>query len=213
MLVGGSGLYVQAVVDDLVLPVQDLALRAELEAWTSEPGGLAAAWAELRAADPRAADRIDEHNQRRIVRALEVLRSTGRPFSDFGPGVFDAEPALDVALVGVWRARAELAERIAARIDAMRAAGLEAEVAGLDGRLSRSASQAIGYKELLAARRGDTTVADAFALVERRTKSFARRQRMWFRRDPRIAWLRPGGNVAAAADALLACWRPECVPR
>ncbi len=111
VLVGGSGLYVQAVVDDLTLPVQDLEVRAELEAWTSEPGGLAAAWAELRAADPLAAARIDEHNQRRIVRALEVVRSTGRPFSDFGRGVFEARPALDVAMIGVWRGRAELATR------------------------------------------------------------------------------------------------------
>lgn len=219
VLVGGSGLYVQAVVDDLTLPVQDLALRAELEAFTSEPGGLAAAWAELRAADPQAAARIDEHNQRRIVRALEVVRSTGRPFSDFGSGVFEADPALDVELVGVWRSRDELAARIAQRIASMRTDGLEAEVARLDGRLSRSAAQAIGYKELLAARRGELTVDAAFDLAERRTRSFARRQRMWFRRDPRVRWIRPAkgnganGNAAAAADAVLACWRPECVVR
>ncbi|HEY1739040.1 MAG TPA: tRNA (adenosine(37)-N6)-dimethylallyltransferase MiaA [Acidimicrobiia bacterium] len=214
VLVGGSGLYVQAVVDDLTLPVQDLALRAELEASTSEPGGLAAAWAELRAADPDAAARIDEHNQRRIVRALEVVRSTGRPFSEFGSGVFEARAALDAEFVGVWRSRTELTARISQRIDTMRAGGLEAEVARLDGRLSRSAVQAIGYKELVQARRGELTVDVAFDLAERRTRSFARRQRMWFRRDPRVRWIRPdGGNVSAAADAVLACWRPECVLR
>ncbi len=211
ILVGGSGLYVQAVVDDLAMPVQDLALRAELEAWTSEPGGLAAAWAELRAVDPQAATKIDEHNQRRIVRALEVVRSTGKPFSEFGSGVFESNAALDVLMVGTWRSRAELATRIAARIATMRSAGLDAEVAALDGHMSRSATQAIGYKELLAARRGELTVDEAFALAERRTRSFARRQRMWFRRDPRITWIRAAGNPTAVARLVLACWRPDPV--
>ena len=96
----------------------------------------------------------------------------------------------------------------------MRAGGLEDEVARLDGGLSRSAAQAIGYKELLAARHGELTVDAAFDLAERRTRSFARRQRMWFRRDPRVRWIRPDdGNVTAAAAAVLACWRPECVVR
>src|SRR4029079_11598717 len=85
LLVGGTGLYVQAVVDDLTFPGEDLDLRAELEAGTAEPGGVAAAYAELAGADPVAADRIDPHNVRRIVRALEVIRLTGRPFSSFGP--------------------------------------------------------------------------------------------------------------------------------
>jgi tRNA dimethylallyltransferase len=213
ILVGGSGLYVQAVVDDLELPVQDLELRAELEAATSEPGGLAAAWAELEAIDPQAAARIDEHNQRRVVRALEVVRSTGRPFSAFGPGVFDAAAAIDVLMVGVWRSRAALAARIGRRVATMRARGLDQEVAGLDGRLSRSASQAIGYKELLAARRGEISLDEAYDLAERRTRSFARRQRMWFRRDQRVTWVRPEENGTSAARSLLACWRTECAAR
>ncbi len=92
----------------------------------------------------------------------------------------------------------------------MRDRGLEREVAGLDGRMSRSASQAIGYKELLAATRGELAPGAAFDLAERRTRSFARRQRMWFRRDPRVRWIRPdGGNVAPTAAAVLASWRPE----
>src|SRR5262245_42706674 len=81
LLVGGTGLYVQAVIDDLRFPGEDLALRAELEAWTAEPGGVAAAYAELEQRDPVGAERIDPHNARRIVRALEVIRSTGQPFS------------------------------------------------------------------------------------------------------------------------------------
>lgn len=211
VLVGGTGLYVQAVVDAFELPGEDLGLRAELEAATSEPGGLLAAWRELQSADPDAAARIDEHNQRRIVRALEVIRITGRPFSSFGPGVFGTDDtAFPVLLAGVWTTRDQLAARIAARVGAMRAAGLVDEVRAVAGRLGRSAAQAIGYKELLVALAvADPAAADldaAFALMTRRTRSFARRQRMWFRRDPRITWIAPGHEFGRAADALLTCW-------
>ena len=87
LLVGGTGLYVQAVVDDLRFPGEDPDLRAELEAATAEPGGVAAAYEELRRRDPDAAVTIDPHNARRIVRALEVIRLTGKPFSSFGAGL------------------------------------------------------------------------------------------------------------------------------
>jgi tRNA dimethylallyltransferase len=209
LLVGGTGLYVQAVVDDLTLPGEDLEVRAELEAWTSEPGGLLAAYRELQRTDPRAASRIEEHNQRRIVRALEVMRVTGRPFSSFGPGVDRyGDPAFAVLLVGVWLPRDVLTARIGQRFDAMRAAGLVEEVERLRaaGPLSRSAAQAIGYKEVLDALAGRTTIDDAFDLAVRRTRSFARRQRMWFRRDPRTRWLATARNPTTLRDALLATW-------
>jgi tRNA dimethylallyltransferase len=209
VLVGGTGLYVQAVIDAFDLPGEDLALRAELEVATSESGGLLAAWQELQRVDPDAAARIDEHNQRRIVRALEVIRLTGRPFSSFGPGVFAAgETAFPVLLAGVWLPRDVLAARIAARVDAMRANGLLDEVRQLAPRLGRAAAQAIGYKELLDVVHGRRDEDDAFDLVVRRTRSFARRQRMWFRRDPRIVWAAPGGaEIGSLAEAVLACWR------
>ncbi len=207
LLVGGTGLYVQAVVDDLRFPGEDLALRAELEAWTAEPGGVAAAYVELEQRDPVAAARIDPHNARRIVRALEVIRSTGEPFSSFGPGVAVFGPtAFPVSMVGLWLTREALGRRIAARIAAMREQGLTAEVAGLRGCLSRTAAQAIGYKELLAHLAGETDEDEAYDLIARRTRSFARRQRMWFRRDPRVDWLGTAENPCLLAPVLLARW-------
>jgi tRNA dimethylallyltransferase len=194
VLVGGTGLYVQAVIDCFELPAEDLEVRAALEAQTSEPGGLLEAWTELCRVDPEAAARIDEHNQRRIVRALEVFRVTGRPFSSFGPGVFgatDAPTAFAVRMIGLWRTRGELAERIVRRVETMRAQGLVTEVDRLRAEpWARSARQAIGYKEIAEARERGTNLDEAFGLVVRRTRSFARRQRMWFRRDPRITWIR-----------------------
>ncbi len=211
LLVGGAGLYVQAVVDDLRFPGEDLELRAGLEAWTTEPGGVAAAYAELSERDPDAAGRIDPHNARRIVRALEVIRLTGQPFSSFGPGVRHFGPtAFPVRMAGIWMPRGVLAERIRARFAAMRAAGLLDEVrrlAATNGGLSRTARQAIGYKELLAHLEGQEPSADAaFETAIRRTRSFARRQRMWFRRDPRIAWYGSAGNPATVFPGLLASW-------
>lgn len=211
LLVGGTGLYVQAVVDDLAIPAEDLALRAELEAATAEPGGVAAAHDELRRLDPVAAARIDPHNARRIVRALEVVRLTGRPFSSFGPGVAGFGPtAFPVRMTGIWLPRAALAARIEARVAAMAAGGLVDEVRALRDRAagwSRTARQAIGYKELVAHLDGDgTTREEALAVVARRTRAFARRQRMWFRRDPRVTWFATSGDPAPLLAALLACW-------
>ena len=208
ILVGGTGLYVQAVVDDLTLPSEDLTIRAELERQTSEVGGLADAWNELRRVDPVAATRIDEHNQRRIVRALEVIRSTGKPFSSFGGGVFAGPPAIDVCMVGVWISRSVLATRIAQRFATMRERGLVEEVRNLAPVMSRSAAQAIGYKELLDALDRGENLDAAFDLAVQRTRNFARRQRMWFRRDPRITWIAAESqNSSVVTAATLACWR------
>jgi tRNA dimethylallyltransferase len=210
LLVGGTGLYVQAVVDDLRFPGEDLALRAELEAQTEAPGGVAEAYAELERRDPLAASRIDPHNARRIVRALEVIRLTGEPFSSFGAGIAAfGTTAFPVALTGVWLPRTVLATRIETRVEAMRRAGLVDEVAALlaGPGLSRNARQAIGYREMLDHLEGGAAAEDAFATMGRRTRSFARRQRMWFRRDPRVTWLAAPDNPCDLAPALLALWR------
>jgi tRNA dimethylallyltransferase len=209
LLVGGTGLYVQAVVDDLRFPSEDPDLRAELDAWTAEPGGAAAAYDELRRRDSDAADKIDPHNARRIVRALEVIRLTGKPFSSFGPGIDQFGPtAFPVRIVGVWMPRDVLNARIGTRFAAMRDTGLVDEVRTLlDGPpLSRTAGQAIGYKEIIGAISGDGSLDDAIETAVRRTRSFARRQRMWFRRDPRITWLGATDNHCALLPAVLATW-------
>lgn len=212
LLVGGTGLYVQAVVDDLRFPGEDPELRARLEAETSEPGGIARAYAELRRRDPIAAARIDEHNQRRIVRALEVLEVTGRPFSESGPGIDRHGPTrFPVSMVGVWLPRSVVNRRIQARVEAMRADGFVAEVRTLlrrDAPLSRTARQAIGYRDVADALEVTGTVGDeVFGRIVRRTRSFARRQRMWFRRDPRITWFATGRNPDLLEPALLAAWK------
>jgi tRNA dimethylallyltransferase len=211
LLVGGTGLYFQAVVDDLRFPGEDLELRADLERATAEPGGVAAAYAELERHDPVAAARIDPHNVRRIVRALEVIRTTGEPFSSFGPGVNEhGATVFPVDVAGLWLSRDVAGERIEARFERMRRAGLVDEVRALaaDPRgWSRSARQAIGYKEVAAYLDGAEPSLDAaLATAVRRTRSFARRQRMWFRRDPRITWYGAARKPADVTPALLAAW-------
>ena len=209
LLVGGTGLYVQAVVDDLRFPGEDPDLRAELEAATAEPGGVGAAYDELRRQDPDAAEKIDPHNARRIVRALEVIRLTGKPFSSFGAGLDQFGPtAFPVRMVGIWMPRDVLNARIAERFAAMRDAGLVDEVQQLLGgrSLSRTASQAIGYKEIIGALSDHGSLDEALDTAVRRTRSFARRQRMWFRRDPRITWLGATDNHCVVLPALLATW-------
>jgi len=207
LLVGGTGLYVRAVVDGLAVPPRDLAVRAALARETATAAGLARAYDRLVALDPVAASRMEPGNTRRIVRALEVLEATGQAFSSFGGGLTAyGPPELDVALVGIWLPRAELGRRIAARFAAMRSVGLEAELRAL-GPLSRTAAQAIGYKELLAHFDGEiATPADAFDLAVRRTRKFARRQRVWFRRDPRIRWIGTARNPGDLAGVVLALW-------
>lgn len=209
LLVGGTGLYVQAVIDDLRFPGEDLVLRAELEASTEAPEGVAEAYGELEQLDPIAAARIDPHNARRIVRALEVIRLTGERFSSFGAGVAAfGTTTFPVLLTGLWLPRAVLAKRIESRMQAMRHSGFVDEVAALAAGpgLSRTARQAIGYREVLEHLDGTTDVDEAFAMTGRRTRSFARRQRMWFRRDPRITWLAAPENPCDVAGALLALW-------
>jgi tRNA dimethylallyltransferase len=208
LLVGGTGLYLQAVVDQLSLPGQWPEVRAELEEEAATPAGVGALHRRLAVADPPAAARIEPANRRRIVRALEVTLGSGRPFSSFGPGV-GAYPPSRFRLAGVWLPREVVGRRIAERYRAQLAAGFLDEVRALAQRpagLSRTARQALGYRELLDHVRGRATLDETLELAVRRTRELARRQRAWFRRDPRITWMATAANPLASLDAVLGHW-------
>ena len=199
VLVGGSGLYVQAVVDELEFPGTDPALRAQLEAELADvgPGPL---HARLAAVDPAAAAAVLPSNGRRIVRALEVVALTGRPFparlATVGP------PRYDAVLLGVDRPTAELDERVARRVARMFAGGLVAETRLLLARglrEGRTASRALGYQQVVAALDGAADLRAAAADTVRATRRFVRRQRSWFWRDRRIVWLDPGADLLGQA--------------
>ncbi len=210
LLVGGTGLYLQALVDGLTLPGQWPEVRAGLEAEALTPAGVGALHRRLSDTDPVAASRIEPANSRRIVRALEVTIGSGRPFSSFGPGL-GAYPPSRFLLAGVWLPRQVVADRIAHRYVDQLASGFVAEVAALAARpggLSRTARQALGYRELLDHLAGHSSLDDAVDLAVRRTGRFARRQRAWFRRDPRITWFGAARNPVAALPALLGHWAP-----
>ena len=199
VLVGGTGLYLRAVIDDLVPPGQWPAVRAELEA---EPD-TTALYGRLRAVDPAAAARIDPANRRRLVRALEVYLGSGRPFSSYGPGL-EAYPPIDEIQIGLRWTRGTLAARIEARIDVQLAIGWLDEVAALAGLpLSRTAKQALGYRELLAHLEGHCSLEAARAATIARTRRFAIRQERWFRRDPRIRWVDLHDDPLEALPVLL----------
>ncbi|EPH42836.1 tRNA (adenosine(37)-N6)-dimethylallyltransferase MiaA [Streptomyces aurantiacus] len=194
ILVGGSGLYVRGAVDHLEFPGTDPAVRARLEE-ELELRGPGALHTRLAAADPDAGRAILPSNGRRIVRALEVIEITGKPFTANLPG---HESVYDTLQIGVDVARPELDQRIATRVDRMWEAGLVDEVRALEARglrEGRTASRALGYQQVLAALAGECTEDEARTETVRATKRFARRQDSWFRRDPRVHWL-----SGAAAD-------------
>ena len=207
ILVGGSGLYVRAAVDVLECPDTDPAVRAELEA-RAQDQGIGALHAELAQVDPESAQRVKD--ERRIIRALEVYRVTGRSFSSFMPRREYVQPTLQIGLNGD---RADLHTRLHQRVVRMEERGLLAEVEHLETlglRQGKTAHAAIGYREFLRvldARRagtaGDYTVEEAIEDTVTATRQFARRQITWFRADPRVTWL-DWADEQAAEKALAA---------
>ena len=188
VLVGGSGLHVRAALDDLHFPGTDAELRSRLEA-ELEDRGPAPLHARLAALDPAAAAGILPGNGRRIVRALEVVILTGRPFAATLPVPSYAVRAVQV---GLDVPRAELDDRIARRVARMWEQGLVEEVRALERqglRVGRTASRALGYAQVLRMLDGEYDEATARAETVRATRRLARRQDSWFRRDPRITWL------------------------
>ena len=206
VLVGGTGLYLQAVIDGFEIPGRFPDVAAELEA-EDDTVALHARLADL---DPLAASRMEPTNRRRVVRALEVTLGSGRPFSSYGPGV-GTRLESPILQVGIRLPQPVVGDRIAARYDQQMATGFVAEVERLAAGppLSRTAAEALGYRELLAhlaAKRmgkDQPTLADALDEAVRRTRAFARRQRAWFRRDPRITWLDADSDPATRTSDVL----------
>nr|WP_233558765.1 tRNA (adenosine(37)-N6)-dimethylallyltransferase MiaA [Micromonospora radicis] len=187
LLVGGSGLYVRAVLEQFEFPGTDPVLRERLEEELAAVGP-APLYARLAAADPAAAAGILPGNGRRIVRALEVIELTGRPFTAALP---EPTPYYPSVQLGVDLDTARLDERIATRVDRMWADGLVAETRALVGRGladGRTASRALGYQQVLRFLAGELTEGEAHDETIRATRRFVRRQRSWFRRDPRVHW-------------------------
>jgi tRNA dimethylallyltransferase len=217
LLVGGTGLYLRAVVDGLRFPGRfphvSAGLMAELTA-AGSPGSterrrhVAELHTRLAELDPPAAARMEMANERRILRALEVTLGSGRPFSSFGPGL-ERYPDTPVTLIGIQPDLAGLDRRIHDRMTRQMEAGFLDEVARLDARpggLSRTARQALGYRELRAHLHEGVPLTETLAAIEQRTRAFARRQWAWFRRDPRIEWV---DSAEAATGRVVACLSAE----
>lgn len=195
LLVGGSGLYFRALVDDLHFPPRSDEVRRALEAEAGDLGA-PALYARLQEADPVAARRIEPGNVRRIVRALEVVEITGAPFSD--NVTWDSyESRYELAVAGLERNREELHRRIEARAEQMLADGLVAEAERIRERgAGRTASQALGYRQVF---------ADEPERIAQATKRFARRQLAWFKADPRVRWF--DAAAPGVEDRLVAFFR------
>lgn len=199
LVAGGSGLYLRALLDVIDFPGTDPGVRARLEAEAEGPGGPRALHDRLAAQDPASAARIDPHNARRIIRALEVIELTGRPYSSHLPRRAFAAPAV---MIGVRRPVDELDRRIDARAAAMFEGGLVEETERLIAwglRCGRTARRATGYAQALAVLDGEMTLDEAVASTALATRQLARRQIKWFRPDPRIAWLDAGPGLADRA--------------
>ena len=197
LLVGGSGLYFRALADELVFPGEDSTVRAELEA-EADAVGIGRLFRRLEELDPVAAAKIEPRNVRRVVRALEVTAITGAPFSSFAAGWERYDPTR-VLVAGIAIQAEVLAARIADRVAAMFAAGWLDEVRGLEERgfgAWLTATQAIGYAELVRHLDGRLSLEEAWEGTVRRTKNLARRQMAWFRRDPRVRWFEAGAGGA-----------------
>lgn len=187
LIVGGTGLYVTAIVDGLDMPGEFPEIRAELEANEDTE----AMFAQLLALDPEATTKMDPNNRRRLIRALEVCLGSGEKFSSFGEGIGSYSPT-STTLIGLRWDRDVLRARIAQRVNIMMERGLVEEVRSLlaePNGLAFTARQALGYKEMIEHLEGRWSLNEAVAATILRTQQFAIRQDRWFRRDPRIQWV------------------------
>lgn len=204
LLVGGTALYLRAAIDRLEIPGRFPGVRAEFEG-VDDTEELHRRLAVL---DPVAAGRMEPTNRRRVTRALEVTLGSGRPFSSYGPGL-DIYPGTEFGLVGLWAPLAVVDQRIGHRCAKQLESGFVEEVRSLAGRpggLSRTARQALGYKEVLAHVECGLALDEALEMAVRRTRRFARRQRAWYRRDPRIWWYGHTGDPGRVVDSVIEHW-------
>jgi len=214
LAVGGTSLYIKALSEGLFEgPPADEEVRAALRRRAREAGP-AALHAELAEVDPEAAGRIHPHDERRIVRALEVYRKTGRPISEL-QGQWDrGERRYDCTFIGLRRERRDQGRRINARVRRMVAMGLRDEVAGLlaePAGLSDQAAQAVGYAEMIDHLRGACSLAEAVERIKINTRRLAKKQRTWHRRFRDVTWFDLGAEEApeSAVDRIVASVRLE----
>ena len=185
LLVGGTGLHVRAVVDNLSIPGQFPEVKREIESEFDT----AKLYKQLENLDPDAAKKMESTNRRRVVRALEVTLGSGKPFSQFGPGM-DSYPPTPFTQIGLQLSRETIDKRISERYEQQIANGFLEEVETVMAKgISRTAAPALGYKEFYSHLRGECSLEEATEKAVIATRRFARRQERWFRRDPRIKWL------------------------
>ena len=201
LIVGGTGLYVTALVDGLSMPGDYPKIRAQLEANRDTE----ALYEQLSELDPEAVKKIDPNNRRRMIRALEVCLGSGKTFSSFGEGI-GAYPPVDTVQIGIKWQREALRERIALRVHKMIEAGLVDEVRGVLNEpkgISDTARQALGYKEIIEHIERRWSLEEAIDATILRTQQFAVRQERWYRRDPRIQWVEVQNDPIAEVAPLV----------
>lgn len=208
ILVGGSGLYLRAVTDGLVFPPQEQSGKIRKTLYEkAEKKGVEALYEELKRADPEAASRIHRGNLRRIIRALEVYKFTGKPFSEYRTVWNKRQSVYDLVMIGLTASRNELYGRIEGRIDEMLEKGLLDEVKDLVEKgfgAVITAKQALGYKELFEYLEGRVSLDEAISKIKLNSRHFAKRQLTWFRRDPRVVWFerKAGESAQDLADRI-----------
>ncbi|MDG1846768.1 MAG: tRNA (adenosine(37)-N6)-dimethylallyltransferase MiaA [Acidimicrobiales bacterium] len=208
LLVGGTGLHLRAVIDNFQIPEQYPEVSRELE----NESDTKKLYSLLVSVDPIAAERMEETNRRRIVRALEVTLGSGQPFSSYGPGL-QSYPPTRFRMYGPRWSREEINHRIDSRFNRQLTDGFLNEVQQLISngkKLSRTARQALGYRQFLDHLEGKCTLEEAIDIAKRSIKKFARKQDRWFRRDPRIQWFDIDENSLEVVPTLVEEWR-QCV--
>ena len=199
LLVGGTGLYLRGLVDGFDPPPRYSQVAADLESESTDD-----LTQRLGRLDPLALSRIPPRNRRRLIRALEVTIGSGQPFSSFGSGL-DSFPGTPFVLTGLWPSREEITDRIARRYEAQLSDGMLSEaqaLVNLGDHLSRTAGQALGYRELMSHLRGECSLPEALERARTRTRKFAVRQQRWFIRDPRIVWFDPPSTLGSARSSV-----------